>query len=108
HGVGNQDIGLTRMVKISVPIAPTIEQAKINQLINDFMLAASKVEQVVHDLLLKLDQIEKSILSKAFKGELVEQDPTEEPASALLERIQKEREKEKAKVKQTGSKKLKK
>jgi type I restriction enzyme, S subunit len=55
-----------------------------------------------------MNNLNQSILSKAFRGELVEQDPNDEPASVLLERIQKEREKEKAKVKQTGAKKLKK
>jgi type I restriction enzyme S subunit len=65
------------------------------------MLVASSCTQSIVTL-------NQSILSKAFRGELVEQDPNDEPASVLLERIQQEREKEKAKVKQTGAKKLKK
>jgi type I restriction enzyme S subunit len=39
----------------------------------------------------KLDQ---SILAKAFRGELVPQDPNDEPASVLLERIRAERAKQ--------------
>jgi type I restriction enzyme S subunit len=34
-----------------------------------------------------IEKISSSILSKAFKGELVSQDPADEPASVLLERI---------------------
>ena len=34
-----------------------------------------------------LDRLEQATLSKAFRGELVPQDPNDEPASVLLERI---------------------
>jgi len=40
-----------------------------------------------------LDKLPQSILAKAFRGELVAQDPNDEPASVLLERIKKEKEK---------------
>lgn len=39
-----------------------------------------------------LDNLDRSILEKAFRGELVHQDPEDEPASALLERIRNQRE----------------
>ena len=39
-----------------------------------------------------LDKLDRSILAKAFRGELVPQDPNDEPASVLLERIRAERE----------------
>ncbi|WP_245939974.1 hypothetical protein [Stenomitos frigidus] len=39
-----------------------------------------------------LNQLDRSILAKAFRGELVEQDPNDEPASVLLERIRADRE----------------
>ncbi len=40
-----------------------------------------------------LSTLDKSILAKAFRGDLVPQDPNDEPASALLDRIRTEREK---------------
>ena len=38
-----------------------------------------------------VDRLTQSILAKAFRGELVPQDPNNEPAAALLERIRAER-----------------
>lgn len=38
-----------------------------------------------------VDKLTKSILAKAFRGEFVPQDPKDEPASVLMERIQKMR-----------------
>jgi type I restriction enzyme S subunit len=39
----------------------------------------------------RLDQLDQSILAKAFRGELVPQDPNDEPASSLLARIREQR-----------------
>jgi type I restriction enzyme S subunit len=39
-----------------------------------------------------IDHLDKAVLAKAFRGELVPQDPNDEPASALLDRIKAERE----------------
>ena len=41
-----------------------------------------------------MDKLTQSILAKAFRGELVPQDPNDEPASVLLERIKVERAKQ--------------
>ena len=38
-----------------------------------------------------IDHLDQAVLAKAFRGELVPQDPNDEPASALLERIRAER-----------------
>jgi type I restriction enzyme S subunit len=38
-----------------------------------------------------IDHLDQAVLAKAFRGELVPQDPTDEPASKLLERIRAER-----------------
>ena len=54
--------------------------------------AIDRLEQEYQKAMKFLDRLEQSTLAKAFRGELVPQDPNDEPASLLLERIQKERE----------------
>ena len=63
-------------------------------------MLAKQPELTIRDLaeLLSLTQ---SILAKAFRGELVPQDPNDEPASELLKRIQAEREAQAAAKKKT-------
>jgi type I restriction enzyme, S subunit len=51
-----------------------------------------------------IDHLDQAVLAKAFRGELVPQDPNDEPASVLLERIRAERAAEPGKVKARGPK----
>lgn len=41
----------------------------------------------------RIEKIEQSVLGKAFRGELVDPDPNDEPASVLLEKIKAEKDK---------------
>ena len=54
-----------------------------------------EVQSDIINALVKLEKlyanVDQSILSKAFRGELVPQDPNDEPASILLERIRQEK-----------------
>lgn len=75
-----------------VPLAPIPEQIEIARMLRihfDLMKTAQQVQQETSSSLTTLTQ---SLLAKAFRGELVPQDPDDEPASVLLERIRAERE----------------
>lgn len=61
--------------------------------------SADRIEQRYQKAKNHVDQLTQSILAKAFRGELVPQDPNDEPASVLLERIRTEREKREAEAK---------
>ena len=49
------------------------------------------MEELIQNSIAQIDALRQSILKKAFSGQLVPQDPNDEPASVLLERIQAEK-----------------
>ncbi|WP_290524261.1 restriction endonuclease subunit S [Alcanivorax sp.] len=96
HGVGNQDLGLTRMVNIILPICSLEEQKAIVNKVDVINSELDSVEDCISKELKRAKTLRQSILKKAFSGQLVPQDPSDEPASELLERIQAEKAAEKA------------
>ncbi len=54
-----------------------------------------KIEESIEQSLKQAESLRQSILKKAFEGKLVPQDPNDEPASVLLERIKADRERNK-------------
>lgn len=92
HGVGNQGLGLTRMITITFPIPSAAEQVQIVRRVRELLSLAGAIADSLTGRTEHLRQLNQSILAKAFRGELVPQDPTDEPASVLLERIRTARE----------------
>lgn len=78
-------------IKINLPTIN--EQKQIVKEIEKCFEVADEVERVIAESLEKAEQLKQSILKKAFEGRLVPQDPTDEPASILLQKIKSERNK---------------
>ena len=87
HGVGNQDLGLTRMINIIFPVCSITEQKEIVQLVNSLIGKEQKVKEASEQVIDQIDVMKKSILARAFRGELGTNDPTDENAVELLKRI---------------------
>ncbi|HGS4452140.1 restriction endonuclease subunit S [Vibrio cholerae] len=63
------------------------EQKEIVRLVDQYFAFADTIEAQVKKAQARVDKLTQSILAKAFRGELVPQDPNDEPADKLLERI---------------------
>jgi type I restriction enzyme, S subunit len=74
-----------KAIRISLP--PIGEQNEIVLRVEQLFTFADKLEAKVAAAQKRIDTLTQSILAKAFRGELVPQDPNDEPASVLLERI---------------------
>lgn len=86
-GVGILHLTAERMFSWPIPMAPANEQREIVERIAVAMGAVARLEVVATKALATAERLEQSVLAKAFRGELVPQDPTDEPASVLLDRI---------------------
>ncbi|EMQ2217121.1 restriction endonuclease subunit S [Vibrio parahaemolyticus] len=78
--------------KFPVPLAPVMEQNKIIELLEEELTLLAKQEEYTLAALTTSEAQRKNILKLAFSGQLVPQDPNDEPASVLLEKIKQERE----------------
>jgi type I restriction enzyme S subunit len=82
---------LVRLKPLAFPLPPFEEQKVIEHRLTQAMRQIDALEATADQELERLDGVERSILTRAFRGELVPQDPADEPASVLLDRIRAER-----------------
>lgn len=73
--------------EVRMPIAPPEVQREAEAFFTALNALKGKMEQISTSL----DTLDQAILAKAFSGELVPQDPNDEPAEVLLKRIRAER-----------------
>ncbi|MDE2683208.1 MAG: restriction endonuclease subunit S [Chloroflexota bacterium] len=92
--VGQANVNGTKLAAIPIPLPPLAEQWRIVAEVERQLSVMQQAEATVDASLARAERLRQSILKQAFSGKLVPQDPGDEPASALLERIRAEREAE--------------
>jgi type I restriction enzyme S subunit len=89
--VGQANVNGTKLRSLGIPLPSPEEQVEMKRQIDLAFARADRLEAEAARARKLLDRLESAILAKAFRGELVPQDPNDEPASVLLERIRAER-----------------
>ncbi|WP_411727500.1 restriction endonuclease subunit S [Methyloglobulus sp.] len=90
-GVGINHLSAGKLENMAIPIVGKFESEKILELINEKLSLIENVDQTLTIALQQAEALRQSILKKAFSGQLVPQDPNDETASVLLERIKNSR-----------------
>ncbi len=105
-GISESGLSLThsKIGTVEIPLCSLDEQQDIVRQLDEQTSVMDALEADIDLNLQKAEALRQSILKKAFAGELVPQDPADEPAAALLARIRAEREAATArpKAKQAG------
>ena len=81
-GISGGDLKTTR-----IPFPPLPEQTEIVRRVEILFAFADRLEARLATARRQVGQLTPALLAKAFRGELVAQDPADEPASELLKRL---------------------
>lgn len=87
QSVGVPDLGMAKIRAFAVPIAPSDEQEVLVHAVQEALKLVKGMTTHLERGLERVERLEQTALAKAFRGELVPQDPNDEPASVLLDRI---------------------
>lgn len=91
-GSAQPKLNQANLNRIRIPLPPLQEQREIVRRIESAFAWLDKVAHEHAQATRLLDHLDQALLAKAFRGELVAQNPADEPAATLLARIRAERE----------------
>jgi type I restriction enzyme S subunit len=86
-GTGIKHLTGASLKALLVPFPPFPKQQKIAHRVEQLFYLADSLEEKYQSAISRVNKIEQTVLAKAFRGELAEADPNDEPAGELLERI---------------------
>ncbi len=88
---GVNNINSEQLKSLMIPLPSLVEQTEIVRRVEAAFAEIDRLTDEAAAARRLLDRLDQAILARAFRGELVPQDPADEPASVLLERIRAER-----------------
>ncbi len=103
-GININNLRKENIEEMLIPLPPLTEQEQIVTELEQYLSIADAAEATLDAELKRAERLRQSILKHAFSGKLVSQDPNDEPASALLEKIRDEKEQPQPKRKKTTAK----
>lgn len=90
-GTAQLTIPLNGLRRFVVPLLPISDQRQQAKVLSSAFTRAARLEAEAARARALLDRLEAAVVAKAFRGELVPQDPNDEPASVLLDRLRVQR-----------------
>jgi type I restriction enzyme S subunit len=87
-GSAVQRLNVAHMRRLAIPIPPLEEWKAISELIEGALSRIADIDEIINNGELNIGKLDQSILSKAYRGELLPQSNDEEPASILLQRME--------------------
>jgi type I restriction enzyme S subunit len=89
---GQYNLNLKKLGSLPIPLPPLEQQRSLTAALDEIDEAVRRLTSAIDDASLKGVALRRSLRTEAFAGRLVPQDPTDESAEALLDRIRRERE----------------
>ena len=95
-GISDSGVNLTqkRFSSLKIPVPSIADQNRTLAEVENILSNIENAEAQIQDVLQRVFALRQSLLKKAFAGQLTVQDPNDEPASVLLDRIKAEKERD--------------
>ena len=103
-GININNLRRENIEKMLIPLPPLPEQEQIVLELEWHLSIIDEVETTITSELARAEHLRQSILKHAFSGKLVPQDPNDEPANVLLEKIQAEKKQQQPKKRKPKTK----
>ena len=102
---GRLRLGTKTLAELEIPLPPLAEQHRIVAKLDTLSTQLNTAVDTLKAELIRAEDLRQSILKYAFSGKLVPQDPNDEPASILLEKIREEKKQQPKQRKKTAKSK---